>query len=71
MKSEVFFSYTNCFSSYWTTVPSPRIVLVPVVHVIYADDIVLCSTRRDEVENKLEEWRRAMRRQDREGAGDQ
>ena len=35
-------------------------VLVPVVNVIYDDDIVLCSTRREEVENKLEEWRRAM-----------
>ena len=27
---------------------------------IYADDIVLCSTRKEGVENKLEEWRRAM-----------
>ena len=26
----------------------------------FADDIVLCSTRRDHVERKLEEWRRAM-----------
>ena len=26
----------------------------------YADDIVLCGTRSEIVENKLEEWRRAM-----------
>ena len=26
----------------------------------YADDIVLCRTRSEVVENKLEEWRRAM-----------
>ena len=31
--------------------------------MLYADDTVLCSTRRDEVENKLEEWRRAISRQ--------
>ena len=28
--------------------------------MLRADDIVLCSTRRDHVERKLEEWRRAM-----------
>ena len=28
--------------------------------MLYDDNIVLCSTRREEVENKLEEWRRAM-----------
>ena len=28
--------------------------------ILYDDDIVLCSTKREEVENKLEEWRRAM-----------
>ena len=28
--------------------------------MLLADDIVLCSTRRDHVERKLEEWRRAM-----------
>ena len=28
--------------------------------MLYADDIVLCGTRSDVVENKLEEWRRAM-----------
>ena len=28
--------------------------------MLCADDIVLCSTRRDHVERKLEEWRRAM-----------
>ena len=27
---------------------------------LYADDIVLCGTRSEVVENKLEEWRRAM-----------
>ena len=29
--------------------------------MLYADDIVLCGTRSEVVENKLEEWRRAMR----------
>ena len=28
--------------------------------MFYTYDIVLCGTRREEVENKLEEWRRAM-----------
>ena len=28
--------------------------------ILFADDIVLCSTRRDHVERKLEEWRTAM-----------
>ena len=28
--------------------------------MLFADRIVLCSTRRDKVENKLDEWRRAM-----------
>ena len=31
-----------------------------MVHVIYADDIVLCGTRSEVVEKKLEEWRRSM-----------
>ena len=28
--------------------------------MLYADDIVLCGTRREKVDNKLEEWRRDM-----------
>ena len=28
--------------------------------MLFADDIVLCSSRRDHVERKLDEWRRAM-----------
>ena len=31
--------------------------------MLFADDTVLCSTRRDRVERKLEEWRRAMEEQ--------
>ena len=37
--------------------------MIPVgvgLHMLYADDIVSCGTRSEVVENKLEEWRRAM-----------
>ena len=32
----------------------------PPFSMQFAGDIVLCSTRRDHVERKLDEWRRAM-----------
>ena len=28
--------------------------------ILFADDIVMCSTRREHVERKIEGWRRAM-----------
>ena len=32
----------------------------PPLCVLFADDIVLCSARREHVGRKLEEWKRAM-----------
>ena len=32
----------------------------PPLRMLFADDVVMCSTRRDHAERKLEEWRRAM-----------
>ena len=29
-------------------------------YILYTDDIVLCGTRGETVENRLEEWRRGM-----------
>ena len=30
------------------------------MYMLFADDILLCSTKIDHVERKLDEWRRAM-----------
>ena len=38
----------------------PRIKHLSPWCMLYADDIVLCGTRSEVVEKKLEEWRRAM-----------